>query len=275
MRGLAQYAMVGRRQAIIVVLLCGFFPLLYFISASMVGLVNLRKSSNEGLIILLWSLLPAGLLWALGDTSPLVLMISVAALSQLLKRDHSWQFVILLCVVLGVFIQLSLPWQTVYVEQAEIIVSQIFAVQANQATELAYTADQLLDLLLGFYGATHAVIIILCLMLARWWQAALYKPGGFQLEFHQLRFDPKAMLLVLGFIIVGLLGIKPFDSWLMIFCIPPTLGGIALMHYAVKQKKMGSGWLVLCYITSFLMSPIVIMLGLLDSVMNLRKYIKD
>ena len=51
MRGLAGYAMHGRRQAIIVVLLTGFFPVAYCLSAAVVGLVNLRKNATEGLLI--------------------------------------------------------------------------------------------------------------------------------------------------------------------------------------------------------------------------------
>ena len=68
MRGLAEYVMLGRRQAIIIVLLSGFFPLLYFISAAVIALVTLRKGQAEGLILLLWSLLPAGMMWAMGDS---------------------------------------------------------------------------------------------------------------------------------------------------------------------------------------------------------------
>jgi hypothetical protein len=274
MRGLAEYAMLGRRQAIITVLLCGFFPWLYFISAAVVGLVNLRKSLTEGLVILLWSMLPAGLLWALGDSSSLVLMICIAALSQVLKRYDSWQLVILLCAGLGVFIQISLNWQASYIEQIEAMVSEVIALQQDQGAEFPYTAEQFVELGLSFYGASHALIMLLCLMLARWWQAALYNKGGFQQEFHQLRFDSRMMLPVFGLILVGMAGVDPFASWLVILCIPPIVGGIALMHYMVAYKKMGAIWLTLCYLTLFMMTPIVILLGMLDSGMDLRKRIK-
>lgn len=274
MRWLADYAMHGRRQAIIVVLLCGLFPMLYIVSAAMVGLVNLRKEASEGLIILLWSLLPAGLLWTLGDPTPVVLMLSVTALSQVLKRYDSWQLVIMLSAALGIFIQISLSWQTDYVEQVTSIVTDAIAFQQSQGEELPYTAEQLIELLLSFYGAYHMTTIILCLMLARWWQAAMYNPGGFQQEFHQLRFAPKLMLLVLGFILAGMMAMSPFDLWLAIFCIPPTFGGIALMHWIVAKKKMSPVWLVMGYMAVFMMAPAIIILGMLDSVLDLRKRIK-
>ncbi|MDC0598235.1 hypothetical protein OAP18_00125 [Gammaproteobacteria bacterium] len=273
MRGLAEYAMLGRRQAIIVVLLSGFLPMFYFVSAATVGLVNLRKDLREGLIILLWSLLPAVMFTIRGDATPLILMFGIAGLSQLLKHRSSWQKVILLGTGLGLLIQLSLIWQTSYLQQVELFVAELIAAQVEQGVQTLYSAEQLIELVLGFYGAYHVTAIILCLMLARWWQASLYNPGGFQQEFYQLRFDPRIMLVILVLILAGLMAIEPLDSWLVIFCIPPMMGGIALMHYVVAKRKMGATWLILCYVTLFMLPPIVIVLGLLDSVFDIRKRI--
>ncbi len=129
MRGLAEYAMHGRRQAIIVVVITGLFPVIYCLSAAVVGLVNLRKSATEGLIILLWSLLPAGLLWIAGDNTPIVLMLSTAILAQALKYFESWSKVIMLGTVLGILTQLSLVWQVAFVEQWISIVEEAIAIQ--------------------------------------------------------------------------------------------------------------------------------------------------
>lgn len=265
--------MTGRRQAIIVILLCGFFPMLYFVSAAVVGLVNLRKGWYEGLLILLWSLLPAGLLLAMGDSTPIVLMFGVTACSQILRKSDSWQNVLLLATVLGVVVQISLNWQTGYIELLQEIIAETIELQLSRGVAVQYTADQLVDILLGFYGAIHMMTIILCLMLARWWQAILYKPGGFQQEFHQLRLNPRFMLPLLGLILGGLVAIPPLDSWLAIFSLPPMLGGLALMHGIIGLKKMGSQWLILCYLSLLMMAPIVIVLGLLDSVLDFRKRI--
>ena len=108
MRGLAEYVMLGRRQAIIIVLLCGFFPLLYFFSAATVALVALRKGQREGLLILLWALLPAGLLWAMGDTSPVFLLLGTYVLALVLRNTLSWQLVLLLALAVGLVTQFSL-----------------------------------------------------------------------------------------------------------------------------------------------------------------------
>lgn len=271
MRGLAEYAMHGRRQAIIVVVLTGLFPMIYCLSAAVVGLVNLRKSTTEGLIILLWSLLPAVLLWLAGDNTPVVLMLSTAILAQALKHFNSWSKVIMLGTVLGILTQLSLVWQVGFVEQWVSIVEEAIVMQQSQGIVVEYTADELVRLLLSFYGAYNFITVISCLVLARWWQAVLYNPGGFKAEFHQLKLEPGFAVLLAGFIIAALTGVPPLDTWLVIMCIPPLLSGLALLHYLVAYKKLGLSGIVIAYLLAMFISPMVILLGLIDSVMNFRK----
>jgi hypothetical protein len=273
MRGLAEYAMHGRRQAIIVVVLTGLFPLVYCLSAAVVGLVNLRKSATEGLIILLWSMLPAALLWMAGDSTPVILMLSTAILAQVLKYKESWSRVIMLGTVLAILTQLSLVWQEGYVAELVSIVEEAIDLQRSQGVVVEYSASEVVNLLLGFYGAYHFTTVISCLVSARWWQAALYNPGGFKTEFHQLRLEPGFAVLLAGFILAALTGVPPLSSWLAIMCIPPLLGGLALLHYLVAWKKLGFSWIVMVYLLALFISPVVILLGLADSIVNFRKRI--
>jgi len=274
MRGLAEYVMLGRRQAIIFVLLSGFFPLLYFFSAAVVALVTLRKGSNEGFLILLWSLLPAGLLWAMGDMSPVFLMLGTYLLALMLRKSSSWQQVILLATVFGLATQFSLVFQGEYQAQIQQVVDQGLQAQVNQSSQAQYTSEQIVDLLFSFYGAYHTFMVVICVMIGRWWQAMLYNPGGFRQEFHSLRFDPRIMVFLLGLILAGLMDIPPLDGWLPLFCVVPMLAGLAVTHYAVARKAMGTPWLVLSYMTLLLVPPAIILLGFIDSVVDLRKRMK-
>ena len=273
MRGLAEYVMHGRRRAIIVVILTGLFPMVYCLSAAIVGLVNLRKSANEGLIILLWSLLPAALFWMAGESTPVVLMLSTAILAQALKHFESWSKVVMLGTVLGILIQLSLVWQGAYVAQLVLIIDELIILQQNQGVVINYTADELVSLILGFYGAYHFATIIMCLLLARWWQSVLYNPGGFKTEFHQLRLEQRFSILLAGFILAAIAGVPPLSSWLVIMSIAPLLSGMALMHYFVAYRKLGFSWLVMAYLLALFVSPMVIFLGLIDGIINFRKRI--
>lgn len=274
MRWLAEYAMLGRRQAIIIVLLCGFFPLLYFVSAATVALVALRKGRNEGLLILLWSLLPAGLLWTMGDTSAVFLMVGTFLLAMVLRQSMSWQVVILAAMGFGLLTQFSLVLQPEYLAQIEAVVTDGLQAQLNQGGQTDYTAEQIVEVLLSFYGAYHAFLVVACLMIGRWWQALLYNPGGFRQEFHNLRFDPRVMAAVFGLVLAGVLDIPPLDGWLPLFCVAPIFAGLAIAHYTVAVKKMGTPWLVMTYATLVFMAPAIILLGMLDSLLDLRRRIK-
>jgi hypothetical protein len=270
MRALAEYVMLGRRQAIITVLLCGFFPLLYFFSAAVVALVTLRKGRNEGLLILLWSMLPTGLLLAMGDITPLYLMTGTFALAMTLRNSLSWQMVLLVATAIGLVTQLSLVFQPDYLVQIELFGESLEA-QLNQDAQTQYTAEQIVDLGISIYGAYHALMVMVCLMIGRWWQALLYNPGGFRQELHNLRIDPRIMVFLLGVILVGLMDIPPLDGWLPLFCIAPMLTGLAIAHYIVAKKAMGAPWLVLIYMTLLMMAPAIILLGMADSLLDLRK----
>ena len=180
MRGLAEYVMLGRRQAIIIVLLCGFFPLLYFFSAAIVALVTLRKGRNEGLIVLLWSMLPAGTLWAMGDSSPMFLMLGTFALAAVLRKTESWQFAILAALAVGLVTQLSLIFQPEYLALVESLVSDGLQEQLNQSGQTEYTVEQIVDLLLSFYGAYHAIMVIVLFDDSKMVPGSLVQPGRVQ-----------------------------------------------------------------------------------------------
>ena len=103
----------------------------------------------------------------------------------------------------------------------------------------------------------------------------MYNPGGFRQEFHNLRFDPRVMVVLLGLILVALLDIPPLDLWLPLFSIGPMIAGLAIAHYTVAKKGGGVVWLVMVYLTLLMMAPAIIMLGLADSVLDLRKRLNN
>jgi hypothetical protein len=168
--------------------------------------------------------------------------------------------------------QFSLIFQPEYQAQIEQVVNEGLQAQLNQGEpSREYTAEQFVNLILSFYGAYHGFMVIFCVMIGRCWQAMLYNPGGFRQEFHNLRFDPRVMVVLLGLILAGLLGVSPLNSWLPLLTIAPVFGGMAIAHYVVAKKKMGTPWLVMCYLTLLMMAPAIILLGLTDSVLDLRK----
>lgn len=291
MRGLAEYAMSGRRQAILVAVLFGLIPFLP-LSGAVVALVVLRKGLQEGLVVLLWALLSAGVHWVGGSTSPVIVLISATVLAWLLRNTQSWQKVLLAATALGLVLQLSLPLQpgfTASFEQAieEAINKEAEAGRPLQIPEVTpegtvmvnVTPEQVVMLLLSFYGTSLMLMVIAALMVARAWQARLYNPGGFRQEFHNLRVDPLVMAAVFGLVMAGVFGVSPLAELTSVFCVIPILVGLAVIHAVVASLKLGVIWLFVTYMILVMMSPImmpmVILLGFTDSIFDFRSRLKN
>jgi len=275
MRGLAEYVMSGRRQAATVAVLFGLIPMMNLLSAAVVALVGLRKGPREGFLVMMWALLPAGLHWLEGETASVIMVVGVLLLSQVLRRTQSWQQVLLLTTMIGVLLQLSLPLQQEYLDSIrDRLVTVLESGGGLQSTPegmtVADAADQIMAVWENVYGVSHVVVFIVCLMLGRYWQALLYNPGGFQQEFHGLRIDRRVMAVLLLLVLAGLAGIQPLADWIMLFCIVPSLCGLAVAHRVVAMRNMNTGWLVLVYLLA-MATPLVLALGFADAWMDIRK----
>jgi hypothetical protein len=276
MRGLAEYAMSGRFQAATVAVLFGMIPGLSVVSGAVVALVTLRRGLQEGLIVALWAALPAGLQWMLGDAGSVFMLLGVLAASQLLRKTESWQSVCLLITALGVLLQASLVLQQAYITQLQEGFTAMMASGVNlqvieEGEVVNATPEQLTAVLLRFYGASQMLVMISCMLLARYWQALLYNPGGFQQEFHQLRFDWRLMLVWLAVLLGGAAGISPLSDWLPIFCMVPILNALAVVHWVVAKRKLGTTWVILAYVLLMIAAPAFVLLGFVDSVADIRK----
>jgi hypothetical protein len=275
MRAIAEYAMVGRRQAIIVVLLSGMIPPFYLISAAVVALVCLRRETNEALLILLWALLPAGVhLFMRGDPTPLLLMPGAALLALVLKRTESWQKVLIAATLLGIFAQVCLPLFSNYIASVDELAERFVTVMSTGDAGTPFTADDFAIELKGFFGASVSLFTVLCLMLSRWWQAIAVNPGGFQQEFHSLKLDAPLAGFFLAALLAGMAGVVPLNGWTNIAGIAPTFVGLGVAHGLIALRKMGGHWLTGVYLAALFFVPAIILLALTDSVADYRQRLR-
>jgi hypothetical protein len=276
MRGLAEYVMSGRRQAATVVVLLGLIPMLNLLSGAVVALVTLRKGSQEGFLVMMWALLPAGLQWLVGDTAPVIMVVGVMLLANLLRRTQSWQQVLLVMTLAGLLLQLSLQLQPAYIENVQRLLDQLLEgggsiPGATEGLTIEDAKAQMMALWLSFYGVEHMLVFTGCLMVGRFWQAMLYNPGGFRQEFYNLRIDPRVMGVLLVLMGLGLAGLPPLADLKMVFGVVPGLCGLAVAHHVVAARKLGTGWLVLTYLLALLLTPAIVVVGFADSWIDIRK----
>lgn len=278
MKGLAQFVMRGRLQAFAIAVGGAGSLLFCWISAAVIALVTLRKGAAEGAWLFAWALLPAGtLLYVFGDSGPLALLVGTLALALVLRETMSPALTLLVSVALGLLVGLLLlAMGGPYLQQLVDVFGQFLQSLeqgAPEGSEPLVLPRPTVTQVAGMLGSGTAVLSVLSLLLGRYWQASLYNPGGFGEEFRSLRYPAGiATLLVAAALGVGAMG-SDYRTWAMIFVIPLSFAGLALVHARAAARGQG-GWLVWFYIAWVLLDPVklaVVMFAVIDSWVDFRQ----
>lgn len=281
MRALAEFIMRGRMQAIVVMAGAAALPMLFWLCAAAGSLVLLRRGLRDALSVLVWAVLPAIAWWFFGDPRTLLVLLGCFALAALLRQQASWSRVMLCSVGLGLLYAWALgvvfgePIAALAAELQKVLPDMLSdAYQQFSAEEQARLGSLLAPVLTGLLAALLQITTLLSLMLGRYWQALLYNPGGFGLEFRALRFSPApAIVLLVGVLVAPSLG--PQMVLLAPLCsVPLVFAGVALLHGLVRQGRMARFWLVGLYVTLVLFMqvsyPLLAVMAVVDSLFDFR-----
>jgi hypothetical protein len=282
MRALAKFAMRGRMSAALVAaavaMISLLVPPLSVLSAAVVALVTLRRGPAEGLVTMASAAAGTALLamLALGYAAPAISFLTVSwapafLLGWVLRRTVGLGItlevgaLLVLAGVLGIHLFLGDPvsfWKTL-MEQvlgSALLEAGIVQDQAALETVLASTAVWMT----GFVLAAVWISAVAAVLLARFWQAQLYNPGGFRIEFHSLKLH-RAMAIS-GTLVAALALLVKSDLGLLARDWVPTiiglfaLVGMALVHSLVDRAKKSRYWLFVMYLALALVPPQALML---------------
>jgi hypothetical protein len=279
MKGLAAFVMRGRFQALMVTVAGAGSLLFCWISAAVVALVTLRKGAGAGAGLLAWALLPSGaLLYAYGDSGPLTLLVGTTLLAVVLRSTVNLPLALLVCVPVGALTGLGLvAFGGEYLDQIVTVFGQFLGTmeeQLSQGGEPVVLARPDALQVAGMLGAGTAASSALCLLLARYWQAALYNPGGFGQEFRALYYPPVVTAaLALGAVALASAGAQ-YRTWAMICVLPLALAGLALVHARAAWRGQGKGWLAGFYVVWLFFDPVkllVVFAAIADSWFKFRQ----
>ena len=294
MKGFAAFVMRGPVSAAAVAaatLLLGLFlPPFAWLSAAVIALVTLRLGAVAALRVALPSL--AGLVLAglavLGQGGALALsgaaawlpaVVLALVLRQRVRLDDT---LLVACglgwaIVLGTYALVDDPtalWRDVLLQlfQPEQMAAQLEV----PAEALRQMAEQLAPLMTGLVAMSVVVSAVTSLLLARWWQALLYNPGGFGAEFRALRLGRAAAVIALG---LGALAIATpvplIDGLALVVLGVYVFQGLAVAHGVVKAREAGPIWLAALYIAMVPLMPYVVaglvVLGAADAWADYRR----
>ena len=277
MKALAEFILRGRLQALVVALIGSFFPL---ISSAAIALVSLCKGAKEGTLLFLWVSLALVLAQRAGAENLLLTAVSISSLGIMVFTASvhrvlaSWQWTLLATVLVavicaqgfGLFMGSSV---TALVATAQ---EMLNAVTSEEQTRSSVSLTE--SMVLGLIATILAVGSVMSLMLARWWQAGIKNPGGFQKEFHSFAIDANIAVMLILVLIAGQFFSKNTQIWADLAALPLLIAGIALVHYVVKLFNQGKQWLAFLYAGIIMLGKpvtlILVVLGLTDSLIDLR-----
>jgi hypothetical protein len=283
MEGLARFIMRGRLAAIAVVAVSALVPFLLWLSGGALALVTLRRGLGEGALVagvaagvlaaaaaaMGWTvevaLQPGLQLWL-----PLVLLAAWLRYSVSLPRTLELAAGLTALAVVAFYAMVPNPtdyWTTVFGHLRQLMGGAQVDPQAWQAL-----VDSFAPVMTGLWGVNLLGVVVISLVLGRWWQALLYNPGGFRQEFHGLRLETwyaaVALVLLGGGAMVGP-GLL-YDLALVVTSVF-TLQALAVAHNIVARRGWSSGWLVGVYLVLPLALRAVAIVGIIDVFVDLRR----
>jgi hypothetical protein len=296
---LAAYIMKGRMQAMMVAaalaLLSLAFPPASIVSSASVALVTLRRGGKEGLYVLVCACLAAAVLslflsigYQFALLYGLVLWTPVWLISIVLREGRNLGVAIEIAVLLGVVAVLGFY---VYQSQPAQVWGGVLTVMMQPMLEanpdvpveqIKQSAQAFAHFMTGAIAAGSVYGLLFGLFLARWWQAALYNPGGFRAEFLAMKGHGKLSMATILLVALAALssGVLAEISWNMVLVlfVLYTFIGTAVLHASFAVMKGRRFMVPFLYLTLVLIPHVMVIIaviGLTDNWLNLRNKISN
>ena len=262
MRGLAEFIMRGRWQALGVAVLGSGSLLFGWVSAAAIALVTLRNGSASGGWLTLWAILPAIIIAVIsGDTGSVLLLLGTFSLAVILRESVSLSLAVMASVPLALLGGAALTlFNGVFLQELVATFNQALAqfeqeLAQGEAAEMVFNGVSVPQVA-ALLATGNAVIALLSLILGRYWQASLYNPGGFGEEFRALRLPVGAVLLMASAALVLWWMGADWRVWSAVVVLPLTIVGFSLLHAFAKRAGKGVTWLALMYALWIVLDPV-------------------
>jgi hypothetical protein len=297
MRRFTDFILRGRYQAMVTAFAVSFVPVLGLLGSLIATLVTLRKGVQDGALVFIAAVLPIVLIYesvppdqgatttiSTVDVVIMVILINIGAwlAAVILRRTSSWSLVLDVIGLLGfavvVILHLIYPdmaswwqqWLTNYfngVSQATTGDPHALASITNMANNLKDYATGITAIMLSFYA-------LLDLVLARWWQDAMFNPGGLRRELLSIRLSKFCGIVCVAGLAAAFMQIVSLQDATLILGMTYSLAGLSLMHYAIAATHAKWYWLMIIYIALSIIPQSLILIalaGLLDTAFDFRK----
>jgi hypothetical protein len=296
-KALASLVMRGRTPAIAMAVVLAALSLIILplglLSATVVALVALRHGARESAVVTVGGLLAltglGGLIFGQPATLALLgllMWLPAVALALLLRASRSLALTLEIALlaaaglVLGQYL-LGDPvafWSALLEDFLGQMADPSVMGEADRQQVVAAMAPWMV----GGVAAAWFLQQALVLFLARYWQAALYNPGGFRAEFHGLRLRRWLFIALPVLLLASLVqgqGASPLAQLVLVLEAGLLLQGVALVHGLVGRFGATVGWLIGFYSLLVVGMPhtvtLVTIAGFLDGWLDFRAKVRS
>lgn len=287
MKGFVEWLAARRYRMILLAAALVLVPGIGIVGQAVVAFAVLWRGTGEGALI------------AIAATALIVVALSIAGgepATRSVVVILSWLPVFALAALLRSSRSLSLTVQTATVVVATLVTLVfLFGDPVSSAREFltVYAAEvvgqlsedaivALSHILTGALGAVALLVSLGALFIGRAWQASVHRPGGFSLEFRDLRLGTVVLgIASVVFVTAGLSGLPVLQNLTLVLLSAYLLQGLAVVHAFVASTTSGLGtlWLASTYLALIVLMqfavPAVAGLGFLDSWFNFRSRLAD
>lgn len=286
------YVLRSHFHAGIIALICAIAPIvgipfIGWLSVVIVSLVTLRKGAKEGFLVLLWSAIPP--LVAAGLSLPLFLLSQIVFgslvvwfFSWLLRNHYSWSRMLEIASWLSMIIVLIVhaTFNNVYSWWTDKITGLLSQLNSAVGQQMAVTIEPdrlfyIVHLATGFVISGVILNAVFNLLVARWWQAVMFNPGGLRKEFLSIRLS---YWMIAAVALSAVLVAVQFEwAWdlLPVFLVTFFVAGFSFISAYCLRLKRGFIWLLIFYIILVLqlmyVSAAVIVVAFVDTLVDFRK----
>ena len=277
---LASFIMRGRLHASAVAALGNTLPL---ITPATIGLVALRKGFSEGGLICLWGLLPVFLTYFFSDSNQFFVLLTacnflnVLLVCGILRYRGDWEMTLVSLVIISIILMGSLL--LIFQQDFEVLVQRLIEVfeEASRQTNIESLKIEKSSIAV-FTTWTIILNTFLGVVIARWWQAIIFNPGGFKEEFQGIRLNRRLLILIFSILVLSSAIFNQYSNWAYLSIFPLVVGGLSLFHWLVNEKNLGKVPIIFTYVFMVLFTPFVILilalLGTVDCFYNMRKKLR-
>jgi hypothetical protein len=298
MRALAGLIVKGPLQAVLVIALCTVLsflapPLtsvLSYAGTAALALFCLHAGARGGALVMLGAALVTGILTELLMQHGMAVVVTSLLLwgpvwlaAVVLRETRSLAMAMLvssglaMAGVLLVFILFGDPGQW-WLGHLQALVDSVAAQQEIDTTALTELAVQVAPFMTGALAAGLSFAALTCLLLGRWWQSLLVKPGALRNEFYAVRLNRLLSLLGIAVVALAALDFGVISTlalqWALVVTVLFLFVGLAVVHATLANLKAARGWLIAIYVLMSLLPHALLMVaatGMLDPWLDLRR----